>query len=157
MTWNWIIYDNHLALACSEMTLHLNAVDIYKCLNNGSLSLEKQRINVNSPEQELPEIRFSKLGSNLHAKVYTNSDGIIQFQAFTIRKGVEISVDIVEGCIIDQCVANNTWFFVTGNVSTIQDVIAKARIQSNGKISFSHIFLYKKVCYLKIKTLLPTR
>jgi SNF2 family DNA or RNA helicase len=137
MKGTWIIDKNHLAIECENKILHPNADDVFSIITNGQDSNVIGEIVCNKPSIDLPQIRFSMLGSNIHAEISNGDNGSIDFKVDTIRRGISVSVDIVEGKIIDQCVNDNTWFFISGNIGDLQDVIDKAGIKENGKISFN--------------------
>lgn len=133
---NWIIYHNHLALKDGYNIHHPTASDIY------SFSNKIGNIECTSPSTDLPEIRFSKIGTTARIKLSNDKDGNIYFNVYAIRKGKPITVDIINGLLIDQCIYDNTWFYLTGSNNIIQEIITKSNIVSAGRISLKQ--------YLKI-------
>lgn len=131
---NWIIYNNHLALQDGKNVYHPNASDIYSLLSKDEC--EKMfNINCENPTVDLPNIRFSRLGSSLHIRLYNNECGEIICNIEAKRKGINIPVDMLEGKIIDQCVYNNTWFYLSGNTLQVQEILENVGIKGNGRIS----------------------
>lgn len=130
---SWIIYSHHLALQDGKNVFHPSASDIYNLLSNDE-SNNEFNISCGNPQLDLPDIRFSKIGSSIHIKL-TNNNGEIICNIEAQRKDTFVPVDIIEGTIIDQCVFNNTWFYLSGNNLQVQDLLDSAGIKENGRIS----------------------
>ena len=73
---SWIIYNNHLALQDGKNVYHPNASDIYELLSKDE-SERKFDISCENPTKDLPNIRFSKIGSSIHIKLTNNEYGEI--------------------------------------------------------------------------------
>ena len=131
---SWIIYNNHLALQDGKNVYHPNASDIYELLSKDE-SERKFDISCENPTKDLPNIRFSKIGSSIHIKLTNNEYGEIICNIEALRRGTYVPVDVVEGTIIDQCVSNNTWFYLSGNNLNVQELLICAGIKENGRIS----------------------
>ena len=131
---SWIIYSHHLALQDGKNVFHPSASDIYNLLSKDE-SKNEFNINCGNPQLDLPDIRFSKIGSSIHIKLTNNNCGEIICNIEAQRKDTFVPVDIIEGTIIDQCVYNNTWFYLTGNNLQVQDLLDSAGIKENGRIS----------------------
>lgn len=130
----WIIFNHHLALRDGKNIYHPNASDIYALLSNEE-SENKFGINCENPTTGLPEIRFSRIGSSLRIKLTNTDNGDILCDIEAQRKGSYVPVDVIEGTVIDQCVNNNTWFYLTGNNLHVQEILDCAGIRKNGRIS----------------------
>ena len=128
---NWIICDNHLALREGNNIYHLSASEIYSFSDMNRID----GIECESPFVELPGIRFSKIGAAAKIMLTSSPEGDIYFNVYAIRKGKLINVDIVNGLLIDQCMYDNTWFYITETSSIIQEVITKSDIVSSGRIN----------------------
>lgn len=128
---NWIICDNHLALKEGTNIYHLSASEVYSFSSNNRIN----EIECESPFVELPSVRFSKIGTAAKIRLTSGVDGDIYFNVYAIRKGKLITVDIVNGLLIDQCMCDNTWFYITETSSIIQEIITKSGIVSSGRIS----------------------
>ena len=131
---SWIIYSHHLALQDGKNVFHPSASDIYNLLSKDE-SKNEFNINCGNPQLDLPDIRFSKIGSSIHIKLTNNNCGEIICNIEAQRKDTFVPVDIIEGTIIDQCVNNNTWFYLSGNNLQVQDLLDSAGIKENGRIS----------------------
>lgn len=131
---SWIIYSHHLALQDGKNVFHPSASDIYNLLSKDE-SKNEFNINCGNPQLDLPDIRFSKIGSSIHIKLTNNNCGEIICNIEAQRKDTFVPVDIIEGTIIDQCVYNNTWFYLSGNNLQVQDLLDSAGIKENGRIS----------------------
>lgn len=128
---NWIIYDHHLALQDGKNIYHPTASDIYSLLskeNNFGICCE-------NPTIDLPNIKFSKIGSSLHVKLSNNRKGEIICNVVARRKGEYVPVDVLDGTIIDQCINDNTWFYLSGNNLYVQEILDRADIKENGKVT----------------------
>ncbi len=131
---SWIIYNHHLALQDGKNVYHPNASDIYALLSKDE-SKRNFNISCENPTKDLPNIRFSKIGSSLHIKLTNNDCGEITCNIEALRKGIYVPVDVIEGTIIDQCVSNNTWFYLSGNNLNVQELLDCTGIKGNGRIS----------------------
>ncbi len=136
---NWTIINNHLALKENDSIYHPSAKEIYSLPNTESILDGKECIH---PSLELPQLRFSKIGSE--AKIYFTNDANGQIIAAikTFRKGAYINLDIINGKIIDHCIYDNTWFYITGNINYLQEIINYTEIKESGIITLKQ--------YLKI-------
>lgn len=132
---SWIIQNNHIALECGNKILHPSASDIYSMLADKTIRLFNNSIECNILS-DLPNIRFSKIGVPIQAKLSNTEDGFIKLNLFANRRGQLVNVDMVDGTIIDHCVTGSTWFYLSGNVSILQELLLKAKIGNCGTISF---------------------
>ena len=130
----WIIFNHHLALQDGKNVYHPNASDIYSLLSTDE-SERRFGISCENPATDLSNVRFSKIGSSAHIRLSNNERGEILCNVVAYRKGAYVPVDVLEGSIIDQCVSNNTWFYLNGNTSQVQEIINLAGIKENGIIS----------------------
>ena len=128
---NWIICDNHLALKEGNSIYHLSASEVYSFCSKNRIN----EIECENPFVELPNVRFSKIGAAAKIRLTSGIEGDIYFNVYTIRKGKFITVDIVNGLLIDQCMCDNTWFYITETSSIIQEIITKSGIVSSGRIN----------------------
>lgn len=131
---SWIIFNHHLALQDGKNVYHPNASDIYSLLSTDE-SEKRFGISCENPATDLSNVRFSKIGSSAHIRLSNNERGEILCNVVAYRKGAHVPVDVLDGSIIDQCVSNNTWFYLNGNTSQVQEIIDLAGIKENGIIS----------------------
>ena len=129
----WVIINNHLALKCESRILHPNAKEIYSILSQEEGGV--CGISCKNPSEELPEVRFSTIGSPIFAVLTSSKERIIEFEVKTTRKGRDVVVDIIDGVLIDQCVVNNVWFYLSGETVNLQEAITEANIKRNGSIT----------------------
>lgn len=130
----WIINGYHLALQDGKNIYHPNAADIYALISSG-MGDNQFGIECNHPSEDLPSIRFSKIGSPILIKLSNGENGTIECNIVAQRKGKHVGVDVVNGTIIDQCVSDNTWFYLTGNNQDVQEYLNDTGIKKNGSIS----------------------
>lgn len=138
----WIINQNHLALQAGDNILHPNAEEIFTFMTS-----ETQNVlgyECDNPSVALNDVRFSNIGSPVHIRLYNSENGNVCIKLYVNRRGVNTTVDIISGTIIDQCVSKDgIWFYLNGNVKEVQDILNSAKILSQGEISVSQ--------YLKIE------
>ena len=113
MIGTWIISDNHIALMYDEQILHPDSEEVYMVIGNEGESFVAD-IPCKKLEESFPKIHFSKIGSPIRCEI-ENSNDDIKMRLYVERKGRRIGVDIIEGEIIDQCVAEDEWFYVSGS------------------------------------------
>ncbi len=135
MKGEWRIIDNHIALSVVEEVLHPSAEELYLALLNDTDSFIKG-IECVALRDAFPEYRFSKIGSDIRCEL-RNEDEKIFVNLFCERKGKKVSVDVIQGQIVDQCVLDNEWFYVTGSSKEIEDLFSHAGIMNCGVITVS--------------------
>ena len=130
----WKIIDHHLALECNGNLLHPSAEKIYAVLSeDGTAHIDG--VSCLSPIKELPDIRFSKVGSPVEVLLENDEAGKIYLRIIAKRRGNSVPVDIVKGNVIDHCVIDGTWFFLQGKIGDIQEIVSSVGILSDGEIS----------------------
>ncbi len=131
MKTRWLIKDNHLALEVDDHVIHPSAKDIYSALSGDGI----KNIPCLNPKEECPDLRFSKFGTGITVDLVNGDDGAIRLDIFALRNGTKVPVDIVDGHIIDHCVSDGVWFYLSGNVVDIQDTLVSCGVTSSGQIS----------------------
>lgn len=131
MEGHWITYQHHLALEVDGTIIHPSAKEMYTAFSGESV----QGISCPKPQEKLTDIRFSKFGSEILVSLTNSVEKTIQISFFANRRGSIVPVDVIDGIIIDHCIYNGTWFYLTGNVEEMQEVIQKCGIVSSGSIS----------------------
>lgn len=143
MQGTWVTYENHIALRCANEILHPSAVEIYAALKAGKNILDE--IECPSIYAAFPDAHFSKVGSDIKCLLENGANGEICMRLFVDRKGKEVDVDVIDGQIIDQCITNDEWFYVTGSTTELGEAFIKAGIKRQGKITVSqYVFLTRK-------------
>ena len=135
MRGKWIIQDNHIALSVGKEILHPSADELYAAMGKQEGNFIED-IDCDDINSSFPEIRFSKVGSDIRCRLI-NRDDRIRVELFCDRKGKEIPVDVIQGQIIDQCICESEWFYVTGSTKEIEKLFFSADIQTCGMISMS--------------------
>lgn len=131
MEGHWVIVNNHLALNVNGNIIHPSAKEIYSSLSGGNI----RGIICPNPKEELPNIRFSKIGTELSIDLMNSEDGSVIINIYAHRRDSVISIDFVEGYIIDQCIIGETWFYLTGNITETQTLLNDCGVTSSGLIS----------------------
>lgn len=129
----WIIENHHLALETNDKTFHPNAKEIYSALAGKSI----QDYLYPNLQEAFPHIRFSKFGSEISVDLTNVSHSSIQINIYVNRRGTIIPVDIIDGRIIDHCISGDNWFYLTGNVLDMQEILRSCGITASGQISMS--------------------
>lgn len=132
----WMINKNHIVLQYGEEILHPNAEEIYKVLADEQDSFVAG-INCIPVTQAFPEVYFSKIGTDIKCILKNDDSQGIILQLYCNRNDQEIGVDIIDGQIIDQCISQNEWFYVTGSTTELEEIFEKAEIKENGYITAS--------------------
>lgn len=132
----WTISENHIALQCGDEVLHPNAEEIYAVLNQTRENFASD-IACTPIREAFKEIRFSKIGSKIQCVLENSNKEEILLKIITVRKGKTVCVDLIDGEIIDQCIFENEWFYLTGSVEELSETFKKARIKATGVITLS--------------------
>ena len=117
----WHIVDNHIALKCGNQTLHPNAEEVYAFTNRKDLE-SVQGISCKSPEEDLVSLRFSRIGSPVSMVLENYGTKSVSLRIVALRRNSEVCVDVVEGVIIDHCVHDNVWFYLSDGVTELQEL-----------------------------------
>lgn len=135
MTGTWVISDNHIALMYDGQLLHPNAEEVYMVIGNEGESFVAD-IPCKKLEDSFPELHFSKIGTPIRCEI-ENANDDIEMLLYVERKGKRIGVDIVEGEIIDQCVAGDEWFYVSGSKNELSEILKNIGVVKSGRLTSS--------------------
>lgn len=135
MTGKWTISGNHIALIYDNQLLHPSAEEVYAVIDNTGDSFVAE-IPCKSIKEAFANVHFSKIGSPIKCQIDMNNEEIVM-SLFVMRKGNRISVDMLEGEIVDQCVYDDDWFFVSGSVQELAEVFRRAGVIKCGKLTLS--------------------
>ncbi len=138
MNLQWIKYENHLALKDDKKIYHPIASEVYSIVSGN----EFKDLPCSNPQSDMPEIRFSSIGSPCFIQLKNDANENIILQVIANRRDTEVNVDIVDGTLIDHCITGNTWFYVTSTTQVIQEILNSADIKRTGRIDLKQ--------YLKI-------
>ena len=142
----WTIEGNHLALKDGKTIYHPAASDVYEIISNGGDAVSG--IECSHPKEDLPGLRFSRIGASSYLRISNDESGDIFIQTFASRNGIEVTVDVIDGNVIDQCVKDNVWFYLSNGTSEIQEYLGAAGIMHNGKISMRQYFKLLEILLL---------
>lgn len=135
MQGRWMIVDNHIALATNNQLFHPSADELYAVIEDAQNTFADS-IDCDDIHAAFPNLRFSKIGTGIKC-VLTNINEKIHISFVCERKGKTVDVDVINGMIVDQCVCDNEWFYVTGSTQEIESVLQSAKINSSGTITVS--------------------
>lgn len=132
----WKIESNHIVFQTENELLHPNAEELFAVVNSlpSNFSEEYECEDIHSA---FPDVRFSTIGSDIRVDLFSDDRGDIFLELYCYRRNKRVSVDIIQGVIVDQCCTNSEWFYVTGEVPQIEKLFAKCQIKEKGKISLS--------------------
>lgn len=130
----WHIVDNHLALRCGNQSLHPNAEEVYAFLNNPT-PRSIQGICCKSPVDDIASLRFSRVGVPVSMILENFSTNSVSLKIIATKRNSTITVDIVEGVIIDHCVSDNVWLYLSDGITELQELLDTTGIKSSGVIS----------------------
>lgn len=135
MRGTWSIQDNHIVLSVENEMFHPSADELYGVIEKAKGNFVEE-IECEDIEESFPKIRFSKVGTDIKCRL-SNDGSDIRVELFCDRKGQEVPVDVIQGQIIDQCVTESEWFYVTGSIEEIEKILSIAKIGNCGKITVS--------------------
>jgi len=130
MIGKWIVYEHHIAIEDEKEILHPDAEEVYAFLSG-----DNPDEGIPNPAEAIRELRFSKVGSPVKCDIVSMPEGVIRVELYAIRKNKKWPVDMMNGHIIDHCVGDNEWFYLTGDIAALQDILSKAGIDHTGEIT----------------------
>lgn len=131
----WIISNNHIALHYDGQLFHPSAEELYMVIDKKSESIIPD-VPCKILEETFPNMHFSRVGSPIRCCLESVKNEIYM-QIYTERKGNKIPIDIIEGEIVDQCVAEDEWFYVSGSIVELSELFKHAGILEPGYITCS--------------------
>lgn len=139
MTGKWIAEDNHITYSESGIFRRVNSETIMDCLYGDNPD------KLPSLTAAFPEVHFSSLASPIRIRLCLNDSGEeIQLKCYVIRRKKEISVDAVNGILLDQCLTRKEWFRISGNVEILNSIFKELGILECGTITFNQYLLLKR-------------
>lgn len=136
MFWNWDFEHNHFILLSGDSKYVPDAKEVYSILNNSEQTTSVNGKVCGNIKSIFPQIRFSKIGAPVQCRFYSE-DGTIKCSVFVSRHQHEIQLDYYDGKIVDHCVYDNEWFYITGDLSNLQVSLASAGITGQGSVSMA--------------------
>lgn len=138
----WVVSSGVLAVDCEGEIVFPSARDIFALVHGEIGSLEIRGCLLESPQSIFPELRFSTLGCSLVSTIFTRESEIF-FDAIYQRRSNSTSAIICKGKLVDHCIINNCWYYLSTDVTSLETALREANVESLGKISPSQ--------YLKLK------
>lgn len=127
----WEKDDNHIVILRDGEPEHPNAAFLLDYLLG-----EKQFEDEDTSDLNPHELSVAKIGVPLKAELFHASEGRgIQFSLYVIRHGEQVSVDMRNGTIIDHGIWDDTWFYITGPIEELNDILKKVQISQTGELS----------------------
>jgi SNF2 family DNA or RNA helicase len=141
---NWIIFEHHIAIEFEDNILHPCANEIYSFMEQKDIT-----IDCIDPRKEFVDIRFSKIGAPICCNLFTDvKRGYICIELLALRKKEQIPVDLINGEIVDHCISDQEWFYLSGNIVELSELMKSVGIMKTGKITMGqYIELIKKDCF----------
>ena len=136
MKGRWKKIDNHLAIQCDDQIFHPDGGEVFSILTGrGQEVLE----NIEFPDLEdsFVGVDFSQIGSELKCILSNDQQNEITLKLCCFRNDTVVPVDIIQGQIIDQCMTDKEWFFVSGNTVEIEKLFDELSIKKPGRITIS--------------------
>ena len=136
MTGRWVKDKHHLAIDVMGEIIHPSSSDIYMFLGNDDDG-EICGVICQPLQKALPDIRFSKMGLIPFGRLSATENGYVNFEVFVRKGNKQFEADIIDGKLIDHCVCDNTWHFISNDATAnVQSFISTAGILSNGIVPF---------------------
>ena len=147
MNSKWVIDGHHIAIEEGDEILHPDANEIYEFIAGDTENAEYP-----SPVDELAFLKFSKVGSPLKCDIVPSDNGGISVKLYAVRKKQEWPVDMIEGHIVDHSVTGDEWFYLTGDIEAIQELLNNAGITTAGEINIGqYVDLMKQEYFQQYK------
>ena len=140
MALKWGICDHHLIIEDENEFIHPESEEIYRLLDGERI----EGIKIHNPENDLPEIRFSRVGTPFKCKVDFDAKDKLVFELYVERKNNVVLVDIIDGHVIDHCLCDKEWFYLTGDIPTLEKWLADADIKCSGSITIYQYLILRR-------------
>lgn len=116
----WKIINNTLTFFM-DYAMHIPAAsDIFSAVSGTD---EKTATWLNEIATDLPDLRISKISSQVYAHFWFSEDHI-NFELIARRRGTGISI-LPSSDLPDHCVNNNTWFYISNITQELRNCIGK--------------------------------
>ena len=127
----WTISETGLAYKTASGKPYIpSAAEVYSCINGSSNTLEGILNGCENPQITFPNINFSKIGSPLICKLQVEPyTGGIFLKLEVVRKNETHPVKYIEGRVIDHCITDKEWFYISGSCEDIGDLLHKAGVE----------------------------
>ena len=126
----WIKCNHHIAIEDKEEILHPSAEEVFSFVTGENIEYAFQ-----NPVDVFQSIHFSQIGSPAKCRVYSDSNGTIWLEIYAIRKNQKWQLDVIQGHIIDHCISDKEWFYISNDLSSLETFLNNAGIETAGEIS----------------------
>jgi SNF2 family DNA or RNA helicase len=126
----WTISGTGLVYKAASGELYFpSAAEIYSCINGFCDKIEGVLKDCENPKTIFPNIRFSRIGSPLVCKLqFEDNSGNIVLKLDVNRKNKTYPVKYIEGRMLDHCITDKEWFYISGSCEEIATLLKKAGI-----------------------------
>lgn len=121
------IVDHHFEKTPQKKILM--ASDVYEFLSDASGSTQFLA--------SFTDVKFRKIGFPMYMELSVPEKGnAVYLFCYIDKRGERIPIDIVDGCLLDNSVSSNTWYFANDHYEELSQIVTSAAITQSGKITF---------------------
>ena len=88
MEGHWTIANHHLALDVNSSIIHPSAEEVYSAFSGGKI----QNALCPNPKEELPDLKFSKFGTELSIDLNNSDDGSIRIDVWLSGQKTQLRI-----------------------------------------------------------------
>ena len=134
---SWLRVGKHIAVQENNKLAHLEAVDIYTAMTEGSFTFNGiTEINL---EDAFPDLYFSSISKEAVIELSAREE-----QLFLTVKTGNTPLDFVNGYLLDQIIIDDSWHYIE-NADEIRSILDKMQVKGNGTIPLAtYISLVKE-------------
>lgn len=134
---SWLRIEKHIAVQENNKLAHLEAVDIYTAMTEGSFTFDGvTEINL---EEAFPDLYFSSISKEAVIELSAREEQL----GLTVKTG-NTPLDFVNGYLLDQIIIDDSWHYIE-NADEIRTILDKMHVKGNGTISLAtYISLVKE-------------
>lgn len=136
MSWKWVVQGSRLLLTNGTEIFFPDAATVFSAINGEKHAFMILAPNLQSPKDDLPELRFSAIGVPVRMKMIF-SEQQISLSCYIERRGVSIQLEGTVRDLPDNLVIDNKWFYINDTLSEIKEVLTSAKVESLGRISLA--------------------
>lgn len=139
----WEIQDDILVYVSADGVKHFpRSIDVFSYVfDPDNCSLPS---GLCSPQEAMPTIRFSRIGSSIKIRLYINGEKIAA-EAFISRRGQEYPVQMPVTGGPDHIIIENQWIYLSENYTQVADLLITAKISNLSSITFSSYIQLRNV------------
>ncbi len=136
MKGRWKKVGNHLAIQCDNQIFHLDGGEVFSILSGRGQEFLGD-IEYPDLEASFDGVDFSQIGSELKCVLANDEHNEISLSLCCFREDDMVPVDVIQGQIIDQCMTDKEWFYVSGNTEEVAKLFKELDIKDQGRINVS--------------------